>query len=345
MRRCDRMSPRSLEETCIRPAPDFNQLRRVLLRDGKPDFIPFYELLVDIPVQERLLGKSIACAADTVEFYYKAGYDCLPVWGKVDMPLRSLIDRSQRYPISDRKSFEEYPWPTKDSISYAEFDQVSQVLPEGMMVTCNSGLSGFFECLQSLIGFEPLCFMLIDDPELVQAVCSRLEEIFTAMYRNMASIDIVGAVVIHDDLGFKTQPLLRPDDLRHYILPVHKKLSEIGHAVGKPVILHSCGQLAPVMEEIIEEVKIDAKHSYEDSILSVTEAWKLYGERIAILGGYDVDRLCRSTEEEIRAYTVMLATEVGAAGGYALGSGNSIASYIPIEKYLTMLDEGWRLRN
>ncbi|MDD3926541.1 MAG: hypothetical protein PHT33_07770, partial [bacterium] len=93
------------------------------------------------------------------------------------------------------------------------------------------------------------------------------------------------------------------------------------------------------------EVKIDAKHSYEDSILSVTEAWKLYGDRIAILGGYDVDRLCRSTEEEIRAYTGMLITEVGAEGGYALGSGNSIASYIPVEKYLTMLDEGWRLRN
>jgi len=32
-------------------------------------------------------------------------------------------------------------------------------------------------------------------------------------------------------------------------------------------------------------------------------------------------------------------------GGYALGSGNSITNYIPIENYLIMLDEmaKWRL--
>jgi len=27
-------------------------------------------------------------------------------------------------------------------------------------------------------------------------------------------------------------------------------------------------------------------------------------------------------------------------GGYALGSGNSITNYIPVENYLIMLDEG-----
>ena len=27
-------------------------------------------------------------------------------------------------------------------------------------------------------------------------------------------------------------------------------------------------------------------------------------------------------------------------GGYALGSGNSIANYVPVENYLAMLDEG-----
>ena len=98
------------------------------------------------------------------------------------------------------------------------------------------------------------------------------------------------------------------------------------------------------MDDIIDDVKIDAKHSYEDAILPVTEAKMRYGNRMAILGGLDVDRLCRSTEEQIRDYTRMLVTECGATGGYALGSGNSIAAFVPVPNYLAMLDEGWKLR-
>ncbi len=38
-----------------------------------------------------------------------------------------------------------------------------------------------------------------------------------------------------------------------------------------------------------------------------------------------------------------LVTSVrGPGGGYCLGTGNSVANYIPLENYLTMLDEGRR---
>ena len=68
------------------------------------------------------------------------------------------------------------------------------------------------------------------------------------------------------------------------------------------------------------------------------------GDRIAILGGFDVDRLCRSSETEIREQTGFLVRELGVDGGYALGSGNSIPDYVPIENYLIMLDQAWKLR-
>jgi uroporphyrinogen decarboxylase len=98
------------------------------------------------------------------------------------------------------------------------------------------------------------------------------------------------------------------------------------------------------MEDLIEDVKIDAKHSYEDSILSVEEALRLYGGRIAILGGIDLDRLCRSTEEELEAYIACLLGKADEKGGYALGSGNSIPDYVPVQNYLKMLEVGWRGR-
>ena len=333
---------RGLEDTAIKPKPDFNQLLKVLRRDGKPEYVPFYELFVNLPIMEAILGKKLPDRISTVEFYYKSGYDYVPVWPGLEMERGSLVDRRLGYPIKNREDFNHYSWPEPSSITVSEFDAVIPILPKGMKIIGQTG--GIFETAQSLCGYEDLCYLLADDRKLVREIFEHLGLLYETMYSSMAKIKEVGAVVISDDLGFKTHTLISPKDLKEFVLPWWKRLARIIHKQGKPCILHSCGNLSAVMDEIINDVQIDAKHSYEDAILPVTEAKKIYGDRIAILGGFDMDRLCRSSEKEIREYVDLLIDEVGISGGYALGSGNSIADYVPIENYLTMLDEGWRRR-
>lgn len=333
---------RSLEDTIIKPAPDFNRLLRVLRRDGRPDYIPFYELFVNYPVMETILGKKLSDSASTIEFYYKAGYDYLPVWPNFQMKTGNLIDSRLGYPITDRKTFQEYPWPEPSSITFPEFEFVIRVLPKGMKIIGQTG--GVLEAAEGLCGYQGLCYLLADDRELVEEIFNRIGYLYEIIYEGMSRFREVGAVVISDDLGYKTQTLLSPADLREFVLPWHKRLAEIIHSHGKPCILHSCGNLATIMKDLIEDVGIDAKHSYEDAILPVTEAKERYGDRIAILGGFDVDRLCRSSESEIRQYADFLIDELGINGGYALGSGNSIPAYVPVENYLIMIDEGWKKR-
>lgn len=106
----------------------------------------------------------------------------------------------------------------------------------------------------------------------------------------------------------------------------------------------SGGNLTSIMEDIIDYVGIDAKHSYEDAIMPVAEFAKRYQDRISVLGEFDVNRLSSSTPEEIRNHTRFLLDEVGGSGRYALGSGNSIPEYVPVANYLAMLDEGWKTR-
>ena len=337
-----RISLTRLEDTCIRPKPDFEQLRKVLLREGKPDYVPFYELFANVEIMEQALGKKVPDRAATLEFYYKAGYDYIPTYPGIALRVGNLVDRSLGYPIKDWATFEEYVWPSPDSVSLAEFELLAPMLPEGMKMIGQTG--GIFETAEKLLGYEQLCYLLVDDPSLVEAVFDRLAVLYEAMYRAMAGVPEVGAIVISDDLGFKTGTLIGVADLRKYVLPRHKMLAEIGHNAGKPVILHCCGNLSAIMEDIIEDVGIDAKHSYEDAILPVTEAKRLYGHRIAILGGLDMDRLCRGTEQEVRERTRMLLETCGSDGGYALGTGNSVAAFVPISNYLAMLDEAWRMR-
>lgn len=93
------------------------------------------------------------------------------------------------------------------------------------------------------------------------------------------------------------------------------------------------------MPDLIGRVGIDGKHSFEDAILPVEAFQARYGDRIAVLGGVDVDILAAGTPERVRRRTRMLIEACGPQGRYAVGSGNSIPSYVPVENYLAMVDE------
>ena len=93
------------------------------------------------------------------------------------------------------------------------------------------------------------------------------------------------------------------------------------------------------MPDLINDVCIDGKHSYEDAIIPVEDFQLRYGSKITVLGGVDVHRLTTGTEEQVRQRTRFLIETCGGRGRYAIGSGNSIQSYIPLKNYLVMVDE------
>jgi uroporphyrinogen decarboxylase len=93
------------------------------------------------------------------------------------------------------------------------------------------------------------------------------------------------------------------------------------------------------MNDLIDDVKIDGKHSYENNIIPVQDFQLRYGGRIAVLGGLDLNILGASSPEDVRAKTRALIETCGSRGRYAIGSGNSIPSYVPVDNYLSMVDE------
>ena len=92
------------------------------------------------------------------------------------------------------------------------------------------------------------------------------------------------------------------------------------------------------MDDIIDDIKFDAKHSFEDVIIPVEQAYEKWGSRIAILGGIDMDFMCRSTPEQIRQRCEAMLAKAATRGGYALGTGNSVPEYVPYCNYLAMID-------
>jgi len=351
------------------PSPDFESLKRVL-KGERAKKVHFVELGIDKEIKEyiteNLLGKKwIPLTSESKEnywkqeiyFWYRMGYDYIRVSGGLDFPTKykesedtASLSRGKRNWIEEGKGmissweeFEEYPWPKLEDMDFSHYEFVSKNLPEGMKImVCPS--SGVFEIAsESLLGFENMAYLLIDHPDLVEATFNKLGETIYTFYQNVIDLENVEGIFQGDDLGFKTSTFLSPSLLRKLVLPWHKKYASLTHKKGKIYWLHCCGNILNIMKDLIEEVKIDAFHSFQDVIIPVKEFKRRYPE-IAVLGGVDVDKLSRLEENDLRKYVKEILEEC-MPEKYALGSGNSISNYIPVENYLIMLDEGlnWKL--
>ena len=96
------------------------------------------------------------------------------------------------------------------------------------------------------------------------------------------------------------------------------------------------------MEDLIEDIQIDAFHSFQDVILPVADFKARYGDRVATLGGIDMDKLASLDEESLRTYIRDVLEQCMPEGRFALGSGNTIANFIPLANYFILLEEGRR---
>jgi uroporphyrinogen decarboxylase len=248
----------------------------------------------------------------------------------------ATISQNEGVMITDRKSFDDYPWPNVDDYDYSLLDRLSPLVGDGMKMVIH-GPGGVLENVMSLVGYDNLCFMSVDDPELLQDICDAIGSRLVRHYELSGQHDNVGAMISNDDWGFKTQTMMSPDDMRKYIIPWHVKIAEAIHASGRPAILHSCGNLDLVMDDIIDVIGYEGKHSYEDAICPVEDAYVKWGDRIAILGGIDLDFICRETPSAVYERSKRMLDASMEGGGFALGSGNSIPDYVPIDNYMAML--------
>jgi uroporphyrinogen decarboxylase len=356
--------------------PDFERFVKVLWGE-EPDRVPFYEHLVDNEVIEAIIGEPVPTLLEPgvprsvnsskpdsvkegfvsclVKFYGKMGYDYVPLELPLNLPrtnfvrsvdvaplsrgTRSWVDEN-RGTIETREDFEKYPWPEADDlVEYDVLERMCKILPEGVKLV--SGVAGgVLEHALWLMGLRPFSIALFKDPKLVSELFDKIGLMIIEVDKRIAENDKVCAMRMGDDMGYKSGPMISPENLRKYVFPWQKRVVKVAHKHGKPFILHSCGNHAKIIDDLIDYVGIDAWHSFQDVILPVTEAKAKYGQRVALLGGVDVDNLCRLPVADLEAYTRNILEKCMPGGGYALGSGNSITNYMRIENYRAMLKVG-----
>jgi len=349
-----------------KPAPDCKRFISSLMGEAKPKRPPLIEYIVDEavrrPITTDLLGRrwvspepggragQAAYWDNFIEFWYRMGYDFVRL--EIGLPLpRPVIQGADcttlaqtrgwadehHGAIESQADFDSYAWPDVEAMDFFPLEYVSTHLPDGMgLITNHAG--GPFEIVTTIMSYERFCLALYDDIELVLGVCERVGSLLESYYRHLVDLPNVIALFQGDDMGFRSGTLVSPDILRSLFLPWHQRFAGIAHQHGIPYFLHSCGNVSAIMEDLISTVGIDGKHSFEDAIISAPEFQARYGDRIATLGGVDINVLAAASPQRVQAYTRAQISACAPRGRYAVGSGNSIPSYIPVENYLAMLD-------
>ena len=300
----------------------------------------------DLMIMNQWLDNQIA-------FWYHMGYDYVRVEVSTPLPAVSLVTKDTAAgneehnrawqgldmgPVQTWEDFEKYPWPEVNDDSFYIHDYICRHLPDGMgFISCHAG--GVYEHVSRVMGYTGMCIALMENPDLVKAVTDKIGGIIKRYNEGLLQFDRLISIFQGDDFGFKTGTLISPDDIRKYFIPWHRIYSRQAHDAGRLYLLHSCGKIDDIMNDLVYDVKIDGKHSFQDEIMSIGAYKKKWGDKITLLGGVDVHKLSVYSPDEIRKYVRGIIEECAPGGRFAIGAGNSITSYIPLENYLTMIDE------
>jgi uroporphyrinogen decarboxylase len=348
-----------------KPKPNAEALLAALRGEGAAFPVQVLEFLVDPEIVTAILDSGVlpdrapGPAADSreqgildlIHFYHSLGMSAFRAKGILDLPMEkvrakdtarySRDERSwvneQRGLVTNWEEFEHYPWPRAEDADFHPLEYAISHLPEGMTVFAKS--YGILEQAMWLMGYETFAYCLHDDPDLVGAIFSKIEEIYQPFNRALTQIEGVSGLWMGDDMGFRSGTMVNPEHLRKYVFPLQKQVADYCHEQGILFLMHSCGSLAAIMDDLIDKVGIDGKHSFEDVIMPVEDFVAAYGERISTIGGLDIDLLARGSEEQVRARTRTILEACQPSGAYVLGSGNSVTNYVKPENFLAMIDE------
>ena len=181
-----------------------------------------------------------------------------------------------------------------------------------------------------------------------RAFLERLYGIFTDWYVRVASnaLEAVGdnidIVFMGDDLASQQAPMFDPEIYRAIIKPHQRRILETVKGYGAPKVLyHSCGAVAPLIEDLIE-IGVDALNPVQVTAKGMEPAGlkEAFGERIAFWGAISTQKaLPFGTPDEVRADVRYIIDCLGRDGGYVLNSVHNLQSDVPPENIIAMFDE------
>lgn len=197
---------------------------------------------------------------------------------------------------------------------------------------------GLFESVAELRGMENYLCDLIVDNDRIMKLERRLCDFWKEIIKGFAKVGVDG-IFFSDDVGDQRSMILSPKLWRDNLKPLYKEMIDTAHEKGLHIILHTCGNVTPIIPDLIE-IGLDVIHPIQPHCMDAKETADKFKDKISFFGGIDVQYLMPKAtpgeiEDEMRLIKEIFSMD---KGGFIYAPANSIMPETPLENIKIMYD-------
>jgi len=239
------------------------------------------------PIEEQVLEESDAyrirrTSADAVVKEFKNKQSALPQF--------------LEFPVRDMRTFEAIRWRLEPSVSDRlgdDWDERARAYNDAE-VPVIAYVCGLFGLARHLLGFEHLMFAYSDMPELIHAIGTQWEAMYTALLEHIAATTRIDAVSFWEDMAYRNGPMIGPATFRDFMSPYYTRVTDCARSAGIEVFEVDTDGNFSVLIPLFLDAGVNMFLPFEvQAGMDIREVRQRYGKRLVIEGGLDKRVLAR----------------------------------------------------
>ena len=241
-------------------------------------------------------------------------------------------------PLAGSEDLDAFAWPDPNASHL--LDNAASLIErdEGEhLIAPNFGFC-LFERAWSLRGFESFCIDLAEDQAFAGELLDRITDIQVTLARRFVELG-VDAGYLGDDYGAQRGMLFSPLTWRKLLKPRLARIFDAFHQGGLPVILHSDGDIAEIIPDLVE-IGLDVLNPVQPEVLDLAWLRSNYGDRLAFYGGVSTQTVLPfGKPEDVRAAVEKCMRVLASNGtGLVLAPSHRMTADIPMENVDALLE-------
>ena len=188
----------------------------------------------------------------------------------------------------------------------------------------------------TLRGWQNLMMDFYDHPDFVSDLLNTIADYNVAQVKEALKYEI-DALYFGDDWGMQRGLQMGPAMWHKFIRPVLKRTYGVVRQAGKFVMIHSCGDVDELFDDLIE-IGVNCFNPFQPEVMDVTALLGRYRGRLAFHGGLSTQRtLPYGSIDDVRRETARLL-ELGRDGGYIFAPAHDVEGDVPLENMLAFIE-------